>query len=120
MCKQIIQMKDTTKKEISKTKYGQVTIAEIIDELKTQVWPLEQEKIVLIVKIRHGRRRRKIRHIKKTRMSLITFPQPQVMQAYVHTDYGTFGSEDHLEVKLIKHYLIICFYLKTGLPYSMM
>jgi len=37
MCKQIIQMKDTTKKEISKTKYGQVTIAEIIDELKTQV-----------------------------------------------------------------------------------
>ena len=53
-------------------------------------------------------------------MSLITFPQPQVMQAYVHTDYGTFGSEDHLEVKLIKHYLIICSYLKTGLPYLMM
>jgi len=70
MCKQIIQMKDTTKKEISKTKYGQVTIAEIIDELKTQVWPLEQEKIVLIVKIKH---------FQKKILTLITFPRPQVI-----------------------------------------
>lgn len=79
MCKQIIQMKDTTKKEISTTKYGQVTIAETIDELKAPVWLLEQEKIVPIVKIRH---------FQKTLLTLITFPQPQVMQAYLHADYG--------------------------------
>jgi hypothetical protein len=30
-------MKDTTKKEISTTKYGQVSIAETIDELKAPV-----------------------------------------------------------------------------------
>jgi hypothetical protein len=30
----------------------------------------------------------KIRHFQKTLLTLITFPQPQVMQAYLHADYG--------------------------------